>query len=161
MHRIPKFILLFNERGINQFTLQKDVQLESTLCGSTVVQWFVLSSCNQRVVGSKPTWCMCPQTRHFIHIISLDPVPGVVNGYPAGIYSFKCTVRRYVQVAGAKAGVIMILPTSKILISYVQTVPNHRRLLIIDDKSLPHKQRRAFTRLLIFKIKFLSEPPSR
>ena len=26
-------------------------------------------------------------------------------------------------------------------ISYVQTVPNHRRLLIIDDKSLPHKQR--------------------
>ena len=46
-------------------------------------------------------------------------------------------------------------------ISYVQTVPNHRRLLIIDDKSLPHKQRRAFTRLLIFKIKFSSEPPSR
>ena len=33
--------------------------------------------------------------------------------------------------------------------SYVQTVPNHRRVLIID-KSLPHKQRRAFTRLLIF-----------
>ena len=30
----------------------------------------------------------------------------------------------------------------------------------IDDKSLPHK-RRAFTRLLIFKIKFSSEPPSR
>ena len=26
-------------------------------------------------------------------------------------------------------------------ISYVQTVPNHRRLLIIDDKSLPHKKR--------------------
>ena len=47
------------------------------------------------------------------------------------------------------------------VISYVQTVPNLRRLLIIDDKSLPHKQRRAFTRLLIFKIKFLSEPPSR
>ena len=45
--------------------------------------------------------------------------------------------------------------------SYVQTVPNHRRLLIIDDKSLPHKQRRAFTRQLIFKIKFSSEPPSR
>ena len=45
--------------------------------------------------------------------------------------------------------------------SYVQTVPNHWRLLIIDDKSLPHKQRRAFTRLLIFKIKFSSEPPSR
>ena len=44
---------------------------------------------------------------------------------------------------------------------YVQTVPNHRRLLIIDDKSLPHKQRRAFTRLLFFKIKFSSEPPSR
>ena len=43
--------------------------------------------------------------------------------------------------------------------SYVQTVPNHRRLLIIDDKSLPHKQRRASTRLLIFKIKFSSEPP--
>ena len=45
--------------------------------------------------------------------------------------------------------------------SYVQTVPNNRRLLIIDDKSLPHKQRRAFTRLLIFKIKISSEPPSR
>ena len=40
--------------------------------------------------------------------------------------------------------------------SYVQTVPNHRRLLIIDDKSLPHKQWRAFTRLLIFKINFSS-----
>ena len=45
--------------------------------------------------------------------------------------------------------------------SYVQTVPNHRQLLIIDDKNLPHKQRRSFTRLLIFKIKFSSEPPSR
>ena len=45
--------------------------------------------------------------------------------------------------------------------SYVQTVPNHRRLLIIDDKSLPHKQRRAFTRLLIFKIKFSRQAPSR
>ena len=44
--------------------------------------------------------------------------------------------------------------------SYVQTVPNHRRLLIIDDKSLPHK-RRSFTQLLIFKIKFLSAPPTR
>ena len=43
--------------------------------------------------------------------------------------------------------------------SYVQTVRNHRRLLIIDDKSLPHKQRRASTRLLIFKIRFSSEPP--
>ena len=48
-----------------------------------------------------------------------------------------------------------------ITIGYVQTVPNHRRLLIIDDKSLPHKQRRASTRLLIFKIKFSSAPPSR
>ena len=44
--------------------------------------------------------------------------------------------------------------------SYIQTVPNHRRLLIINDKSLPHK-RRSFTRLLIFKIKFSSEPPTR
>ena len=49
--------------------------------------------------------------------------------------------------------------TQVYIISYVQTVPNHWRLLIIDDKSLPHKQRRASTRLLIFKIKFLSEPP--
>ena len=32
--------------------------------------------------------------------------------------------------------------------------------LIIDDKSLPHKPRRSFTRLLIFKIKFSSEPPT-
>ena len=46
-------------------------------------------------------------------------------------------------------------------ISYVQTVPNHRRLLIIEDKSLPHKQRWASTWLLIFKIRFSSEPPSR
>ena len=38
-------------------------------------------------------------------------------------------------------------------ISYVQTAPNHPRLLIIYDKSLPHKHRRAFTWLLIFKIK--------
>ena len=39
-----------------------------------------------------------------------------------------------------------------IKISYVQTVPNHWRLLIIDDKSLPHKQRRrSFTQLLIFR----------
>ena len=49
--------------------------------------------------------------------------------------------------------------------SHVQTVPNHpnhrTKLLNINDKSLPHKQRRAFTRLLIFKIKFSSEPPSR
>ena len=37
-------------------------------------------------------------------IVSLDP--GVVNGYPAGIYSSKCTVRHY--VARAKAGVIII-----------------------------------------------------
>ena len=50
---------------------------------------------------------------------------------------------------------------NKNLVVNVQMVPNHRRLLIIDDKSLPHKQQRAFTRLLIFKIKFSSEPPSR
>ena len=40
--------------------------------------------------------------------------------------------------------------------SYVQTGPNRRRLLIIDDRSFPHKHRRAFTWLLIFKIKFSS-----
>ena len=45
--------------------------------------------------------------------------------------------------------------------NYVQTVPNHRRLLIIDDNSLPHKRRRSFTLLLIFKIKFSSETPIR
>ena len=43
--------------------------------------------------------------------------------------------------------------------SYVQTVPNHQRLLIIDDKSLPHKQRWASTWLLIFKIKFQASHP--
>ena len=47
------------------------------------------------------------------------------------------------------------------LSSYIQTVPNHWQLLIIDDKSLLHNQRRASTRLLIFKIKFSSDPPSR
>ena len=36
-----------------------------------------------------------------------------------------------------------------------------KRYLIIDVKSLPHKQRWSFTRLLIFKIKFSSEPPTR
>ena len=36
-------------------------------------------------------------------------------------------------------------------ISYIQTVPNKWRLLIIDHKSLPHKQRRAFTWLLVTK----------
>ena len=45
---------------------------------------------------------------------------------------------------------------STLLNSYVQTVPNHRRLLIINDKSLPYKQRRGFTWLLIFQIKFSS-----
>ena len=52
-------------------------------------------------------------------------------------------------------------PKDSLSYSYIQTVPNHQRLLIIDDKSLPHKQRRAFTQLLIFKIKFSSEPHSR
>ena len=37
-------------------------------------------------------------------IVSLDP--GVVNSYPAGITSFKCTVHH--KDAGAKAGVIII-----------------------------------------------------
>ena len=36
-----------------------------------------------------------------------------------------------------------------------------KRYLIIDDKSLPHKQQRSFTRLLIFKIRISSEPPTR
>ena len=36
-----------------------------------------------------------------------------------------------------------------------------KRSLIIDNKSLPHKRRRSFTRLLIFKIKFSSKSPTR
>ena len=43
----------------------------------------------------------------------------------------------------------------------VVTLVTFKRYLIIDDKSLPHKQRRAFTWLLIFKIKFSSQPPTR
>ena len=35
-----------------------------------------------------------------------------------------------------------------------------KRSLIIDDKSLPHKLWRSFTRLLIFKIKFSSKSPT-
>ena len=41
------------------------------------------------------------------------------------------------------------------------TIVTFKRYLIIDDKSLPHKQRRAFTRLLIFNIKFSRQAPSR
>ena len=47
------------------------------------------------------------------------------------------------------------------LMSAQKTKVTFKRYLIIDDKSLPHKQRRSFTRLLIFKIKFSSEPPTR
>ena len=36
-----------------------------------------------------PTRCVCPLTRHFIHNSLSRPI----NGYPAGISSFKCTVR--------------------------------------------------------------------
>ena len=41
------------------------------------------------------------------------------------------------------------------------TLVTFKWYLIIDDKSLPHKQRQSFTLLIIFKIKFLSEPPTR
>ena len=37
------------------------------------------------------------------------------------------------------------------------TIVTFKRSLIIDDKSLPHKLWRSFTRLLIFKIKLSSE----
>ena len=43
----------------------------------------------------------------------------------------------------------------------MRTIVTFKRYLIIDDKSLPHKQRRSFTQLLISKIKFSSEPPTR
>ena len=45
--------------------------------------------------------------------------------------------------------------------SYEWGIVTFKWYLIIHDKSLPHKQRRSFTRLLIFKIKFSSEPPTR
>ena len=58
------------------------LQLGAPACnltvGSTVVHWFLLMNHNQRVMGSNPTHCICPMTRHFVHnIVSLDP--GVVN----------------------------------------------------------------------------------
>ena len=45
--------------------------------GSTVVYWFSLSTRNQRVMGSNPTWCVCPYEDNLSTIVSSNP--GVVN----------------------------------------------------------------------------------
>ena len=58
------------------------------------MEWFVLSSCNQRVVGSNSTRGILhmPLDKAFYsHIVYLEP--GVVNGYLARISSLKCIVR--------------------------------------------------------------------
>ena len=46
-------------------------------------------------------------------------------------------------------------------VTEILPIVTFKRYLIINDKSLPHKQRWSFTWLLIFKIKFSSEPPTR
>ena len=61
--------------------------------------WSVLSTCNQRVMAllvQITLGAYAPRQGILSTIVSLDP--GVVNGYPAGISSFKCTVRH--KVAG-------------------------------------------------------------
>ena len=69
---------------------------------STMVQWFALLTRNQRVGGSSPTRCVCPQTRHFTH--SCLSRPRCSKWVPAGIYSLfaMCTFRQ-----PGIAGVIM------------------------------------------------------
>ena len=67
--------------------------------------WFVLSTCNQRVMGLNPTQCIyTPRQGILSTFVPLDP--GVVNEYPAGLYFFNALSAKS-SCMGANAMVIM------------------------------------------------------
>ena len=79
---------------------------EVRLVGALWGQWFALSTCNQKVGGSNPARCVRHVRQGILStIVCLDP--DVVNGYPAGIYSFECCFALIRLHAGLKLRVIM------------------------------------------------------